>query len=59
MTGGAFDTDEARAGLLERVPLGRVAQPEEIADVAVFLLSDAARYVTGQTIAVDGGATTK
>ena len=39
------------------MPLQRVAEPEEIASVAVFLLSDAAAHLTGQTIAVDGGTT--
>ncbi len=37
------------------VPLGRVGDPSDIADVAVFLASDKARYITGQTITVDGG----
>ncbi|MDO4636314.1 MAG: L-iditol 2-dehydrogenase [Lautropia sp.] len=37
------------------VPLGRMGVPDEIADVAVFLASDAARYITAQTINVDGG----
>jgi len=36
-------------------PLGRWAQPDDIADVVVFLASDAARFVTGETISVDGG----
>ncbi|MCP5152805.1 MAG: SDR family oxidoreductase [Ectothiorhodospiraceae bacterium] len=44
----------ARAGL---VPLGRVAQPEDMADVIVFLLGHDARYVNGQDIIVDGGFT--
>jgi 3-oxoacyl-[acyl-carrier protein] reductase len=39
----------------EFIPMGRVGEPEDIADVAVFLASDAARYITGQTIVVDGG----
>ena len=38
-----------------RIPLGRFAQPAEIADVIAFLLSDDARYVTGAVIPVDGG----
>lgn len=37
------------------VPLGRLAEPEDIADVALFLVTDAARYITGQTIHVNGG----
>jgi 3-oxoacyl-[acyl-carrier protein] reductase len=39
------------------VPLGRMAQPEDIADVALFLASDASRYMTGVAVPVDGGAT--
>lgn len=39
-----------------RIPMGRYAQPEEIARVAVFLASDAAGYVTGAIVAMDGGA---
>jgi len=39
------------------VPLGRLAEPEEMAQVALFLLSDRASYVTGQTLVVDGGQT--
>ena len=39
----------------DRTPLGRVGEPEDIADVVLFLSSDLARYVTGQNIVVDGG----
>lgn len=42
---------------LEKVPMGRVAEPEEIAGAVVFLASDAARMVTGQVLCVDGGYT--
>lgn len=42
---------------LARTPSGRMGAPEEIADVVVFLCSDAARWVTGQTVEVDGGYT--
>jgi len=37
------------------IPMGRVGEPEDVADVAVFLASTAARYITGQVIVVDGG----
>lgn len=46
---------EIRDKLLEQIPLGRLGECKEIADVAVFLASDAARYITGQVIVVDGG----
>jgi NAD(P)-dependent dehydrogenase (short-subunit alcohol dehydrogenase family) len=39
-------------------PMGRIGQPAEIAQVVVFLCSDAARYITGQRLAIDGGFTT-
>ncbi len=52
-----YEHDEAAMAALGRqVPLGRMAEPEDIADVAVFLASDAARYVSGQTIYVNGGS---
>lgn len=43
------------AAVLKSIPAGRLGQPEEIADVVAFLASPLARWVTGQTIAVDGG----
>lgn len=46
-----------REDFLEHIPMGRIACPSEIASVVEFLLSDAARYVTGQTVIVDGGMT--
>jgi len=39
----------------EYIPMGRIGEPEEIADVALFLASHAARYMTGQVVVVDGG----
>jgi len=57
MTGGTFATEEAIARARRRVPIGRYAQARDIGDVAIFLLGDDARYLTGQTIPVEGGAT--
>ena len=43
------------AGLAKDIPLGRIGQPEEFANLACFLVSDAGSYVTGTAINVDGG----
>ncbi|MFD1178090.1 3-oxoacyl-[acyl-carrier-protein] reductase [Paenibacillus puldeungensis] len=48
-------SEELRQGMLSNIPLGRLGQPEEIGNVAVFLASDSASYMTGQTLHVDGG----
>jgi len=47
---------EMRATTIARIPLGRLGRPEEIAAVALFLVSDAASYVVGETISVNGGS---
>jgi NAD(P)-dependent dehydrogenase (short-subunit alcohol dehydrogenase family) len=50
-------TPAVRRTYEQRIPLGRIGNAEEIADVVLFLSSDAARYVTGQELIVDGGLT--
>jgi NAD(P)-dependent dehydrogenase (short-subunit alcohol dehydrogenase family) len=47
-----------REQIASRIPIGRFSQPEEIAQIAVFLASDEAGYVTGQTIVASGGVVT-
>jgi NAD(P)-dependent dehydrogenase (short-subunit alcohol dehydrogenase family) len=51
-------SDEAKARIMSRTPMKRLGEPEEIADVAAFLLSDAASYMTGEIVVVDGGRMT-
>ena len=50
-----FDPDEAVAELGRTVPLGRIAEPEDIADVVLFLASEQARYICGSLVEVNGG----
>ncbi len=48
-------TPELEAKMLGRIPLGRTGRPEELADLAAFLISDAAAYINGEVITIDGG----
>lgn len=50
-----FGKDEAEAKLARQVPLGRIGKPEDIAQAALYLLSDESRFVTGAELKVDGG----
>ncbi|MGI8493831.1 MAG: 3-oxoacyl-[acyl-carrier-protein] reductase [Pyrinomonadaceae bacterium] len=47
--------DEHRAKILEMIPLGRLGNVREVAEIACFMLSDSAKYITGQVIQADGG----
>jgi glucose 1-dehydrogenase len=53
----AWETDAALKTLLTLIPYGRIGEPEDIGNAAVWLASDAADYVTGTTLFVDGGMT--
>ena len=61
---GLIETDmtaviqgEMREAMLARIPLGRAGHPEEIAGLVGYLASESAAYITGATIAIDGGRT--
>ena len=57
-TGGAeklWESDKAAKRTLESIPLGRLGQPEEIAELAAFIMSDKASYMNGEIVTLDGG----
>lgn len=55
LTQDLLSSTERRAWILSRIPMGRTGEPEDLVGAVVFLASDAARYITGQSIVVDGG----
>lgn len=55
LTAPMMSIEGLRADMLSRIPLSRAARPSEIAEVCLFLASDAASYVTGTSVVVDGG----
>ena len=54
---GTADTPEARARVIAGIPLGRMSTPEDVAEATLYLASDAARFITGVELPVDGGRT--
>jgi len=52
-----LDSTEFTERTVSRTPLGRIGQPDDVADVIMFLLSNQSRFVTGTSLIVDGGLT--
>jgi NAD(P)-dependent dehydrogenase (short-subunit alcohol dehydrogenase family) len=57
MTKWRLDVPELRAAMESRIPMGKVAQPDDVADVVALLASDRLSYMTGSALVVDGGYT--
>ena len=57
MAGSDGGSAQSERAVLSRIPLGRLATPEDVAAAVAYLVSDDAQYVTGTTIRVDGGYT--
>ncbi|GAC03762.1 SDR family NAD(P)-dependent oxidoreductase [Paraglaciecola chathamensis] len=55
IAGGVLHDEERRAAFTSIVPMGRIAEPDEIKGLAIFLASSASSFITGQQIAIDGG----
>lgn len=56
MTAGFFSDPAMLESAIKRQPMGKIGTPEEVADVVVFLCSEGARFITGQSINVSGGS---
>jgi NAD(P)-dependent dehydrogenase (short-subunit alcohol dehydrogenase family) len=54
---GGMSVEEALEKAVQKIPIGRLAKPEEVADLVLFLASNKARYLTGTTITMDGAQT--
>jgi 3-oxoacyl-[acyl-carrier protein] reductase len=50
-------SDQLKKNFLDRIPMKKIGKPEDIANTVIFLASEEAKYITGQTITVDGGRT--
>lgn len=55
LTQGFLDSDELMKPIIAKIPLGRIGEPDEIAGTAIYLASDASRFMTGSCIVIDGG----
>ena len=55
MTRGSFVDPDARARWFEALPMGRIGEPAEVADLVLFLASDESSYCTGSEFVIDGG----
>jgi 3(or 17)beta-hydroxysteroid dehydrogenase len=56
---GARDAEAAKKNFAAAIPLGRLGQPAEVAGLCVYLLSDAAAFITGADVPIDGGLTAR
>jgi 3alpha(or 20beta)-hydroxysteroid dehydrogenase len=59
MEDGGAGFEAKRAQRMKDIPLGRLGKPAEIADLCVYLLSDAAAFITGADLPIDGGLTAR
>jgi NAD(P)-dependent dehydrogenase (short-subunit alcohol dehydrogenase family) len=57
-TKAVLTSEEAKAKIMSRTPMKRLGEPSEIADTVAYLASDAASYITGEIVVVDGGRMT-
>jgi NAD(P)-dependent dehydrogenase (short-subunit alcohol dehydrogenase family) len=55
MNNGILEDLELKKKVTSRIPWNRLGKPEEVADLALFLVSDKAKYITGEIIRIDGG----